>query len=82
MGNPKTEGCFYKELTKCGDNSIIGSVTPVNTPTHELTQTFVINEETHQNIPNKFEGKPFAALESYIYNTEEPEYTTQWSRGR
>jgi len=80
VGNKTKEGCAYNETTKCGGDQIIGSITPVNTQTHSMTQTFKINEETQENIPNKLEGKPRASLESYIYNTEEPEYTSQWSK--
>ncbi|HTZ64054.1 MAG TPA: hypothetical protein VMB51_08115 [Solirubrobacteraceae bacterium] len=76
----KKEGCAYTETKLCGDDRIIGTVTPVNEETPSLTQTFKINEETQENEPSKLEGKPRASLESFIYNTEEPQYTSQWSK--
>ncbi len=78
MGSKK-EGCAYAQ-PKCGGDGIVSPVTPINTPTNELTQTFTLNTETQENIPNKLEGKPLALLESYVYNAEEPEYTGQWSK--
>jgi hypothetical protein len=77
-GNEK-EGCAYP-LKKCGGDGIIGLIGPVDTMTSEQTQAFTANEETAENEPSKFEGtKPLKVLESYVYNVENPEYTTKWS---
>ena len=44
-----------------------------------FTQIYTTNEED-ENIPNKFEGKPLQVLEAEIYNTNEPEYMSAWSK--
>jgi hypothetical protein len=75
----KSEGCAYPQ-SHCGGDQIIGSVAPVNTETKTLTQTFTANEETAENTPSKLEGKPISLLESYVFNTENPEFTTKWSK--
>jgi hypothetical protein len=78
VGNEK-EGCFYPQKA-CGGDGIIAPVTPVNTMTKELTQKYAINEETLENIPSKFEGTaPLKVLEDYVYNAEEPAFTSKWS---
>jgi len=77
MGNEK-EGCVYP-LTKCGGDGIISAVTPVNTMTSALTQTFTASEGTAENIPSKFEGtQPLKALEGYLFNAEGA--TSMWSK--
>jgi hypothetical protein len=73
------EGCAYPQKL-CGGDGIIGAMTPVNTSTSEFTQTFTASEETGENLPGKFEGKPVKQLESYVYNVERPEFSTKWSK--
>jgi len=75
----KTEGCAYAQ-THCGGDQIIGKVGPVNTETTTLTQTFVANEATAENEPSKLEGKPISLLESYVFNVENPGFSTKWSK--
>ncbi len=75
--NTKTEG--GPVYTGSGHDGIISPITPVNTMTKEETQVYTINEN-EENIPSKFEGKPLDLLESYIYNNEQPEYRSSWSR--
>lgn len=76
----KSEGCAYKETSKCGGDAVIGVQSPVNEMTSHYTQKFAINEETQENVPNKLEKKPRASLESYVFNAEEPQFTSQWSK--
>ncbi len=57
------EGPFYP---KGGGDGVIGVVTPINEQTTVLTQTFIANEETNENIPSKFEGKPIQVLEDWF----------------
>jgi hypothetical protein len=76
----KAEGCAYKETSKCGDDGIIGVQTPVNEMTSHYSQKFAIDEETQENLPNKLEKKPRASLESYVFNEEQPEFSSQWSK--
>jgi len=77
MGNEK-EGCVYPQKA-CGGDGVISAVTPVNTMTPELTQTFTATEETAENIPSKFEGThPLKVLEGYLFNSEGT--TSMWSK--
>jgi hypothetical protein len=78
-GNEK-EGCAYP-LPACGGDGIIGVQTPVNEMTSHYTQKFAINEATQENVPSKLEGTaPLKVLESYVFNEEEPQFTSQWSK--
>ncbi len=79
VGNLKSEGCAYTETSACGGDGIISPITPVNTMTNEYTQVYTANE-ADENIPNKLEGKSLQALESFLYNVEEPKNSTQWSK--
>jgi hypothetical protein len=79
-GNLKKEGCVYIETSKCGGDGIIAPITPVNMMTSTYTQTYTINPETDENIPDKFEGKSLQVLESYLYNLEEPRRSSLWSK--
>lgn len=78
VGNPKTEGCSYKETSKCGGDGIISPITPVDEMTSAFTQVYTQNSED-ENIPSKFEGKPRASLESYLADGENPKNSSLWS---
>jgi hypothetical protein len=80
VGNPKTEGCVYKETTKCGDDEIISPITPVNEETSTFTQVYTTNEGD-ENIPTSFEGKPRASLEAFLSIKAEQKNSTLWSKG-
>ena len=71
VGNAK-EGAAYSPETTGGFDGIISPITPINTMTKEFTQTYTVNEETHENIPSKFEGKHIELLEDYTFNNELP----------
>jgi hypothetical protein len=73
------EGCAYP-MKACGGDGIIGVYSPVNVSTSSFTQTFASNEETAENIPDRLQGKPLTALESYLYNPEKPEGGSLWSK--
>jgi hypothetical protein len=76
----ETEGCAYP-LKACGGDGIIGAQTPVDEMVTHYSQKFTINEATQENIPSKFEGTaPLKVLESYLFNEEEPQFTSQWSK--
>jgi hypothetical protein len=79
VGNSK-EGAYYEPETTGGYDGIISPVTPVNTMTNALTQVYTVNQGVHANVPSKFEGKHIELLETYTYNTENPELTFMWSR--
>lgn len=79
-GKLKKEGCAYLETRKCGGDGIIAPITPVNTMTSKYTQTYTINPETDENIPDRFEGKGLQVLESYLYNLEQPQLSSLWSK--
>jgi hypothetical protein len=79
VGN-STEGAYYEPETTGGYDGIISPVTPVNTMTKALTQVYKVNPATDENIPSKFEGKHIDLLETYTFNTENPEITFMWSR--
>jgi len=76
MGNSK-EGTAYPG--KGGNDGIISPIGPVDQMTHAFTQTYTVNAE-EENIPSKFEGKPIDLLESYLYNTGEPQFSSKWSK--
>jgi hypothetical protein len=78
VGN-STEGAYYEPETTGGYDGIISPVTPVNTMTKALTQVYKVTA-TAENIPSKFEGKHIELLETYSFNTENPEITFMWSR--
>ena len=78
VGNSK-DGAQYLPESKGGNDGIISPITPVNTMTSNFTQVFTVNAELAQNIPSKFENKPFKVLESYTFNIEEPQKKSQWS---
>jgi hypothetical protein len=61
-----------------GHDGIISSITPINTMTTTFTQTYAINE-LFENIPQFETGKKYE-LESYVDNTESPEFSTKWSK--
>jgi hypothetical protein len=44
-----------------------------------LTQAFTTNEETSENIPSKFEGKPIQVLEDFFSNLTVPGEGSKWS---
>jgi hypothetical protein len=77
VGNAK-EGCAYP-LPACGGDGILSPITPVNEMTSALTQVYTINE-SEENLPTKFEGKPFKGLEDYTSNPSEPAVSTKWSK--
>lgn len=77
-GNSK-EGAFYEPESKGGNDGIISPIAPVNKMTNEETQVYTVNPETNENVPSKFEGKPIDLLETYLYNPETPETTTDWA---
>jgi hypothetical protein len=62
-----------------GGDGIIGTVTPINEMTSTISQAFVVNEETFENIPNKFEGKPVQVLEDYLTFLGNPGHGSKWS---
>jgi hypothetical protein len=78
VGNKK-EGAAYSPETTGGYDGIISPIAPVNTSTTALTQTYTVNA-SNENIPSKFEGKHIELLEDYIFNTEEPENQSMWSK--
>jgi hypothetical protein len=78
VGNAK-EGAAYTPETTGGYDGIISPITPVNTMSSAFTQVYTINE-ADENIPSKFEGKHIELLESYIFNPENPAYSTKWSK--
>ena len=78
VGNSK-EGAFYEPESKGGNDGIISPITPVNTMTSEYTQVYTVNPATQANVPSSFQGKPTDLLETYLYNPESPENTTQWA---
>lgn len=75
-GNKK-EGTAYGG--KGGGDGIISPIEPINQMTSKLTQVYATTE-SDENIPNKFEGKPLQVLESYLYNAEEQQLSSQWSK--
>jgi hypothetical protein len=79
VGNPITEGCAYKETTKCGGDGIISPITPVNEMTSTFTQVYTANA-AFENIPSKFEGKPRESLEAFLAIAERPANSTLWSK--
>ncbi len=64
---------------KGGGDGIISPITPINQMSDAFTQTYTTTE-ADENIPNKFEGKALQVLEAEIYNTNEPEYKSAWSK--
>jgi hypothetical protein len=80
MGN-ETEGCVYPQKA-CGGDGVVSAITPVNTMTTELTQTFAVNEATAENVPSKLEGtQPLKELEGFAFSPN-PEFpgTSMWSK--
>jgi hypothetical protein len=61
-----------------GHDGIISSITPINTMTTAFTQKYTMNE-LFENIPQFETGKMYE-LESYVDNTESPEFSTKWSK--
>lgn len=77
VGNSK-EGTAYAG-SKGGGDGIISPITPIDQMTNEFTQVYTINAE-EENIPNKFEGKSLQVLEAYLYNSDEPQLSSKWSK--
>ena len=78
VGEAKSkEGPAYPP--KGGGDGVIGLVTPVNEMTTSFAQAFTANEETSENVPSKFEGKPLQVLEDYFNNLTEPGHGSKWS---
>jgi hypothetical protein len=75
--NKKNELAYYPG--KGGGDGIISPITPINQMTPTYTQEFTVNE-SFENIPSKFEGKPLQLLEALTYNPGESEYRSAWSR--
>jgi hypothetical protein len=75
-GATEAEGPAYPP--KGGGDGIISPITPINTVGSEVTQVYTYNEETNENIPNKFEGKSLKALESYTWFSENPKFGSRW----
>lgn len=79
----KEEGTAYKESNgsenKGGNDSIISPITPVNEMSAEFKQVYTMNSE-FENVPNKFEKKPRASLESFYAFPFEPGQGSKWSR--
>jgi hypothetical protein len=71
------EGPAYP--TKGGGDGVIGVVTPVNSMVGSFTTAFTANEETSENIPSKFEGKPIQVLEDHYNNLTKPGHGSLWS---
>jgi hypothetical protein len=78
VGNA-TEGAAYLPETTGGYDGIISPITPINQMTTEETQVFTVNKETAANIPSKFEGKHIDLLESYLFLSENPATSSEWS---
>jgi hypothetical protein len=79
VGNEK-EGAAYLPEKTGGYDGIISPISPVNVMTGALTQTYTVNS-ADENIPSKFEGKHIELLESFLYNTSEPETnSSKWSK--
>jgi hypothetical protein len=64
-GATEREGPFYSPK---GGGAVIGTVTPINEMVGQITQVLTANEETAENIPSNFEGKPLQALEAWTFN--------------
>jgi hypothetical protein len=62
-----------------GGSGMIAVVTPINEMVPSITQVLSANEETTENIPSKFEGKPLQALEGYFLNPDNFEHGSKWS---
>jgi hypothetical protein len=77
VGN-EAEGCVYPQKL-CGGDGVISAITPVNTATASFTQVFTASEETAENIPTKFEGKPLKLLEGYLFKPATTT-TSMWSK--
>jgi hypothetical protein len=60
-----------------GGDGVLGVATPINEQTSVLTQAFTANEETSENIPSKFEGKPLQVLEDW--NASSGNHGSKWS---
>lgn len=79
VGN-KIEGAAYSPETTGGFDGIISPITPVNEMSTKFTQVYTVNA-AEENVPSHFEGKHNELLESFIFNSEEPnKHTTKWSR--
>jgi hypothetical protein len=71
------EGPFYSP--KGGGGGVIGTVSPINEMTENITQVQTANEETGENIPSNFEGKPLQSLEAYFYDPNNVQHGSRWS---
>ena len=76
-GAKEKEGPVYPP--KGGGGGTIATVSPVNQMANTLSETLTINEETDQNVPSSFEGKPPQDLEGWFYNPEALAKGSKWS---
>lgn len=63
-----------------GGDAVIAPITPVNTMSSTFTELYAIDPATFENIPPQFEVGPLRVLESYVFNTSDPVYTSKWSK--
>jgi hypothetical protein len=80
VGKFTTEGCVYQEnVKKCGGDSIISPITPINEMTAHFTQEYTQNAGD-ENVPQNLEGKGRDTLEAFVAVTEHPANSTLWSK--
>jgi hypothetical protein len=65
---------------KGGGGGVIATVTgPFNEMTLNVHEVYTANEETAENMPSRFEGKPLQALEELVTETNTANKGSRWS---